>query len=312
MFDWKGFNATGTGGPDHLVGDKHDNHIKGLGGNDVLEGRGGDDSLYGGNGKDRLIGGFGDDTLSGGAAADRFIVDARGFGIDHIVDFQHGVDKIDVSALHITSLAQYKRYAVTSHGSSVLSLDWHRTGHHHNESIVIDGTTTASLRASDFIFDTSHAHLDVSGNGGIDVLFGALGKDTLRGKGGDNSLNGGPGDDTLVGGPGSDSLYGGGGDDRFVYYDSDVTTAFTDHINDFIYNTNGEHDVIDLSPIDADVTQPGNQQFDLVIHITGPAQVHLVTIDSHHARAEINVDADPTPDMIILIDYYGSWLSIHL
>jgi len=99
--DW----LDGGAGNDTIVGQYGNDILKGGHGNDLLNEGGlyGNDVLDGGNGNDTLIGGFGADQLTGGAGADRFVfqttTDFGGNGWDTIRDFQHGVDKIDLSAL---------------------------------------------------------------------------------------------------------------------------------------------------------------------------------------------------------------------
>ena len=83
----------GTSGDDHIVGT--------LGGGD------GNDVINGGTGNDVIIGGGGRDVMSGGAGADTFVFNSAsdsqaGAGNrDVILDFQHGVDKIGISALKV-------------------------------------------------------------------------------------------------------------------------------------------------------------------------------------------------------------------
>ncbi|MGB8814007.1 MAG: calcium-binding protein [Paracoccaceae bacterium] len=77
------------------------NLISGNAGSNTLAGLAGNDTLNGGAGDDRLRGGTGLDILTGGAGADDFLfVSAAEAGIstarDHITDFQHGVDDIDL------------------------------------------------------------------------------------------------------------------------------------------------------------------------------------------------------------------------
>ena len=55
------------------------------------------DVLLAGGGDDFLNDGLGSDTLTGGAGADVFVF-ARDGAVDHITDFQDGVDRIDVSS----------------------------------------------------------------------------------------------------------------------------------------------------------------------------------------------------------------------
>lgn len=83
---------------DVLIGNFLDNDIRGSAGNDRLEGMAGND---------RLIGGEGGDILVGGIGADRFVFerndDSPVSNRDVILDFEAGVDLIDVSALGISS-----------------------------------------------------------------------------------------------------------------------------------------------------------------------------------------------------------------
>ena len=98
-----GQTINGTSNADTLTGGAGDDIIKGLAGYDVLQGVGGNDSLYGGYGNDKLTGGLGVDSLQGDDGADTFIFtnknDSKTSSYDTIVDFTHGVDKIDVSAI---------------------------------------------------------------------------------------------------------------------------------------------------------------------------------------------------------------------
>ena len=82
-------NAIGGSGNDLLIGNDADNVLKGGAGNDILYGGGGADTLWGGTGSDVFVFGAVSDSAPGAA--------------DIIMDFQSGIDKIDVSA--ITKLA---------------------------------------------------------------------------------------------------------------------------------------------------------------------------------------------------------------
>lgn len=99
----------GKGGDDHLIGGGGDDHMEGgIGidflyggqGNDVLQGGDGSDWLDGGAGNDWIEGGHDNDVLTGGDGADRFgyWTDALG-GTDTIMDFQKGLDRIDLSMI---------------------------------------------------------------------------------------------------------------------------------------------------------------------------------------------------------------------
>ncbi|MEM7668394.1 MAG: hypothetical protein AAF317_04485 [Pseudomonadota bacterium] len=85
-----------NGGSDVLSGNSGVNVLNGQAGDDVLDGEGGDDVLNGGLGNDILIGGEGDDVLTGGAGEDVFAF-RDGDGVDTIVDFEAGVDRIQFS-----------------------------------------------------------------------------------------------------------------------------------------------------------------------------------------------------------------------
>lgn len=98
----------GLGGNDLLLGGDGDDWLRGDGGSDRLFGQGGDDRVEGGAGDDVVDGGLGNDILSGGSGFDML---TGGFGADvfafargetdydRIVDFEFGIDKIDISRL---------------------------------------------------------------------------------------------------------------------------------------------------------------------------------------------------------------------
>jgi Ca2+-binding RTX toxin-like protein len=112
------------------------------------------------------------------------------------------------------------------------------------------------------------------GNDGDNFLEGGAKGDDLYGNGGS---------DTITGLNGADDMWGGGDCDTFVFKhigDSDFGIAGRDKIHDFqghdhtvrslVQNIN---DLIDLSAIDADKTQAGNQDFHFVAggHYAGSA-----------------------------------------
>ena len=88
---------------DSLRGGERADVIAGNGGDDRLYGRGGNDRLDGGAGDDLLVGGSGIDVLIGGAGADVFayggVLNSPANGSDFIVDFERGVDMIDLSVI---------------------------------------------------------------------------------------------------------------------------------------------------------------------------------------------------------------------
>jgi Ca2+-binding RTX toxin-like protein len=106
--DFVGLAGVATEGDDELYGTSGADTLNGLGGNDVLYGFAGNDTLNGGAGDDVLIGGPGRDLLTGGAGADIFLIesfaDSRSSGRDRILDFEQGIDKVDLSALSMGNL----------------------------------------------------------------------------------------------------------------------------------------------------------------------------------------------------------------
>jgi Ca2+-binding RTX toxin-like protein len=99
-------NATGTSQDDAIFGNsknnvfqggRGDDTLSGEGGNDRLLGEDGSDTLTGGAGNDTLVGGNGADTLRGGAGADKFQFFNPNEGVDTILDFVSGSDKIVIS-----------------------------------------------------------------------------------------------------------------------------------------------------------------------------------------------------------------------
>jgi Ca2+-binding RTX toxin-like protein len=100
-------HGTGNALGNAISGTTAANRLSGLEGNDILNGFDGADTIEGGEGRDRLlgggggdllIGGAGEDILTGGTGADLFHFDAPADGVDAIVDFEAGVDRIMVSA----------------------------------------------------------------------------------------------------------------------------------------------------------------------------------------------------------------------
>jgi Ca2+-binding RTX toxin-like protein len=90
-------------GDDHLVGQEMSITMYGGNGNDLLVGGTSDDILLGENGDDKLIGYFGVDQLWGGEGSDVFYF--VNFDLsDRILDFQVGIDRIDVTSIDANSL----------------------------------------------------------------------------------------------------------------------------------------------------------------------------------------------------------------
>ena len=89
----------GGSGDDDLWGDGGNDFIDGGDGNDTILAGAGDNDLHGGDGNDTLTGGSGEDFLFGEGGADVFRFTSMGDGPDHVVDFETGIDRIDLSAI---------------------------------------------------------------------------------------------------------------------------------------------------------------------------------------------------------------------
>ena len=106
----------GNSGHDRLAGNKGPDRIHGGSGNDVMfgnesgdmmDGGPGDDYMEGNDGDDVLHGGEGKDTLIGHQGADVYVF-TPGFGIDTIVEFEGGKDRIDIRTLGINNMKALK------------------------------------------------------------------------------------------------------------------------------------------------------------------------------------------------------------
>jgi Ca2+-binding RTX toxin-like protein len=103
----------GQEGDDSLVGEDGNDRLYGWLGNDTLTGGAGNDTLYGGSEKDRLIGGSGADIFNFGSdfvTGDAF----SSLGLDTIVDFQSGVDKIQLQRSVFAALPLALSFATVS------------------------------------------------------------------------------------------------------------------------------------------------------------------------------------------------------
>ncbi|MBI5259970.1 MAG: M10 family metallopeptidase C-terminal domain-containing protein [Burkholderiales bacterium] len=103
---WNADTLYGYGGDDVLDGGLYDHADTLYGGNgdDTLVGGDGADTLNGWYGNDTLLSGWGADVLTGGGGADKFrfnaVLDSTTIsGVDKLMDFQQGLDKIDLSTI---------------------------------------------------------------------------------------------------------------------------------------------------------------------------------------------------------------------
>lgn len=218
-----------------LTGTDKADVIYGYGGNDKLNGKDGNDTLSGGDGNDRLDGGLGDDLLKGDAGADVFVWSG---GNDTINWIEKGQDKIDLTGLKVTSLADLEAGGGTvtqgtaANGVKFVTIGWS------GETLTIRNMTTADLDAHVIFWDGTDPPNTITGTAGNDAYSGSEGADTILGLDGDDLIYAGGGADTIDGGRGNDEIWGhdgndtirgGDGDDRIVagdyWYAGDANTV---------------------------------------------------------------------------------------
>ncbi|MGI9384548.1 MAG: cadherin-like domain-containing protein, partial [Methyloligellaceae bacterium] len=317
-----GNDIVGTEGPDMLLGTIGNDMIDALGGDDVVFARAGNDIVDGGEGMDRILAGAGDDivfggdgadTIFGGAGNDTIFADEGadmvfGGGGNDFVDGGTGADMIYGQA-----------------GNDILDggagIDTIRGGS--GNDTIIGGLGTDDVNGNsgdDQILATMGDGNDVyRGGSGVDTydLSGTTaaadvdlaartassaqtGNDQIRGF--ENAV-GSFGDDTIAASDAVNVLAGGAGNDTFVFRSVDeagTSAAARDQISDFEVG-----DLIDLSGIDADTVDGGNQSFELILDkpaFTEAGQLmfrHETQADGDHTIVEGNVDGDLAADFQI-------------
>lgn len=314
----------GGDGDDILFGENDDDDLEGEAGNDIIYGGAGADWLRGGEGNDVLYGGAGDDVMDGTQGADAYFggdgsdmvtyydattavtfnnaLAASTYTGDAYGDTFHDVevyvgsafsDTITVQENGVTVWADDGNDSITATGLAV-----HLEGENGNDTLTGgagvdtvfggDGNDTIYLGNGD---DTA------SGDAGNDIMYGQDGSDSLQGEAGNDLIDGGNGNDWIHGSYGADTIYGGAGNDRFDYLDvteSDATNR--DRIMDFATG-----DRIELDAIDANTGVSGDQAFVLDTNASFSAGEIRQTVVGSDLLIEMNIDADSTAEMSILI-----------
>ncbi|QXP44978.1 retention module-containing protein [Shewanella eurypsychrophilus] len=114
----------------------------------AIEGTDGHDLLDGQSGNDMLIGGLGNDTLIGGLGDDTFIWNKDEFGTDHIIDFEVGTNKLDISDLlqgeNSDNLNEFLHISFDhTTGATTIDIDVNG-GDDYTQHIILDGVNLLS------------------------------------------------------------------------------------------------------------------------------------------------------------------------
>jgi Ca2+-binding RTX toxin-like protein len=143
-----------------------------------------------------------------------------------------------------------------------------------------DGADRVSGDAgNDWVFGWNGAD-NVFGGAGDDLANGDDGDDGVFGEDGADIVQGGAGTDVVSGGAGRDELFGGPGADRFLFFaTSDSRPGEADSIRDFFGGGGGfAGDRIDVSFIDANTAQAGDQAFSFVGVQGGPSGIGTLQV----------------------------------
>ncbi|WP_152544473.1 hypothetical protein [Actibacterium mucosum] len=200
-----------------IVVESNNATLSGTGTDDILYGGDGANTIQGNNGDDILIDGAGSDTMVGGNGRDIFVLTTDGED-DTIMDFQLGVDRLDLSAFGMVYTVD--DLVVTSTGDGVILAFG-------DERVIVHTHNGLSLSAQDFVpydlFNSDRVQLDQTTPppppppDDPAIVEGTSGNDTLTAGAGDQSLYGRAGNDTMIGGAGADFMHGGDGFDVASY-----------------------------------------------------------------------------------------------
>lgn len=97
--------------------------IFGGAGNDSLWGASGHDRIFGGAGLDNIYGRGGNDVMAGGEGADLFYFVGSDEGTDIILDFEHGVDRLNIDPATATFVDLGSMIRVDYDAGSVILAD---------------------------------------------------------------------------------------------------------------------------------------------------------------------------------------------
>ena len=285
--------AIGNSLDNTITGNDAANVINGEGGADTMIGGAGDDTYYVDNPGDRVI-----EHLNGGHDAVVSAVTFNASGQDIETLTLSGTASVDLTgnelANHLTGNGGANRLD-GGVGADVMA------GGKGDDTYIVDnaGDTISELKgegtdvALSSVSYTLHGYIenltltgshaiDGTGNSIANTLVGNDRANSLSGLGGNDVIDAGAGNDIIIGGVGQDFMSGGTGADRFVFSSGDFggrVQSSADVITDF---SHAQHDKIDLSAVDADVSKNGIQHFTFIgdAAFTGSAELRVDHVGS--------------------------------
>jgi Ca2+-binding RTX toxin-like protein len=260
-----------------------------------------DDTLFGGGAEHEIFEGFaGDDRIDGGASHDvaayNYDATAAGFAAPPGVGSGAGRILVNLSAATATlgGVAVASGTVRDAFGDTDILLRIEEVWGTVQDDIMLAANTNTT-------FWGNLGHDSLTGGSARDVLNGDVGNDTLTGRDGNDILDAGNGKDRLIGGLGLDTLRGGINADTFVFLgetDSGITRTTRDQVTDF----SDASDKFDVSALDANAAQGGNQAFATLITgaFTAAGQIRAEQSGDDVILA-FNTDADTGAEMTILV-----------
>ncbi|WP_146344643.1 calcium-binding protein [Phaeobacter marinintestinus] len=195
---------------------------------DIIIAGAGVSNIHGEDGDDVITDGAGTQRLYGGSGGDVFqLIDGDG-AQDRIMDFELGVDQLDLSLWGVTSLSEAGLVIAEHVNGGGVGQGFVKVSYNGNE-VRIDGLVqadVASLTSSSFIFASlDFAGATINGTSGSDLIDASFidadgekiwsGGQTILGEDGADIIHDGSGDDIVDGGAGNDLFYGGDGADQY-------------------------------------------------------------------------------------------------
>jgi VCBS repeat-containing protein len=294
--------------------------IDALGGADTILGSIGTDRVYGGFGADQISGNDGDDILSpgegndtvfGGAGNDRFLIGPNA-GIDRF-DGGSGFDRIEATAnnviIQISSISGVESISAGGYGN-VAIVGTMGDDVFDFSLLSLVGITRISTGAGNDLISTSATNDSILSGDGQDTLQGGVGDDVLNAGAGADLIRGGIGNDRLIGGQGADTLIGGAGVDQLTggsgadLFDFDTVGDSAAATPDFIVDFQTGVDRLDVSSMDANILQSGNQNFTFIgaaPFSNSAGELRQAVITQTEFRVEADTNGDGVADLAIRV-----------